>query len=118
MKPLYDHFLVIQTQEDIDNEKQRVDAEKARIEKAKKTKTDKPRIITSLKEQNIEKEDYPFLEHGVEFPVYTVAAVGKDCEEVKVGDRVIVRVNTRPETVIYGGKMYLSMAERSITMIL
>lgn len=117
-RPIYDHFLVVQTQEIIDAENDRINKELERIKIAQKSKTDNPRIITSLKDQKIEDDESPYLEHKVEFPVHTVAAVGKDCEELKPGDKVIVRVNTRPEMTVYGGKLYLSFAERSVSLIL
>ena len=117
VRPICDHFLVVKTQEDVDAEKDRVQKEVERIKEAQQSQKGKPRIITSLKEQNVEEEDYPLIEHKVEFPVHLVDSVGEDCGYVRPGDQFIERARTMPERTIYNGKLYMSFPEKSVSII-
>lgn len=118
VRPICDHFLVVQTQEDIDAEAKRIEAEKDRIKEAQKNHKGKPRIIKSIKEQNLEDEDQWVIEHKQDFQTFIVDSIGEDCRYVKPGDKVIVRFNTRPEITKYKDKIYMSFPEKSVSIII
>ena len=116
MKPIYDHFHVVKAQEDLDNEKKRLQEQEENVKKAQESGK---RIITDLNtKQKDQKGDPGVVEHWIENEVLTVAKVGKDCEEVKPGDRVIVRLNTMPEISRFKDKFIYSYPERSISILL
>lgn len=116
MKALMDHFLVIKTQQDIDLEFTRLKIESDNIEK---NRVAKRKVVNPDKSSKTTEGEEKFeISNFINSEVLTVASVGKDCEEVKVGDQVIVRANTRPEVTIYNGVSYWSYPERSISVVL
>ena len=120
MKAIYDHFLVVKDQEELD-------ADAARIEEAEKeikeTQQKQKRIITTLETDTkdlsrADAKDRLVISNFVDNRILTVHAVGPDCEQVKPGDRVIVRTSTQPEVTKFNNKFYFSYPERSVSVLL
>jgi hypothetical protein len=107
--PTSDHFIVRLSQEDIDNEIKRLKVESKAIESNFSTKN---------KMQVKGSKDVFKIENHVNHRVMTVYSVGSKCEEVKPGDKVLVRMNSNPEEVKFGEYLYLSYSEKTISGIL
>lgn len=110
MDSLYDHFIVRLSQNDIDNER-------LRVEKEKQTVKDNPDNQNKMKIKQSEESTFR-INNNVDHPVHTVYSVGHKCELVKPGDKVLIRLNSRPEEMKFGSFVYLSYSEKSISGIL
>lgn len=120
MKAVMDHFLVIKNQQDIDLEIKRIEMEGKAIEALQK-KEGSIILLNKDKDDRNKLKAYK-INHYPSNEVLTVAALGNDCAEmapdVKVGSKVIVRAQTRPEETIYNGLVYFSFPIRSVSIVL
>lgn len=110
IESLYDHFIVRLSQDDIDKERARVEGEKSTIK-------NNPDNEGKMKIKQSDEATFR-INNNINHPVHTVYSVGHKCEVVKPGDKVLIRLNSRPEEMKFGSFVYLSYSEKSISGIL
>lgn len=115
MKPTFDHFMIVQTQEDVDIEQKRAKAAKNIIEHLQQEKMKKGKIIVTANEDNEIALDINERSMAL---AHQVKEVAPECTRVKVGDWVLIKSNAMPEIQVFDNKIYYSYSERSISFIL
>lgn len=109
--PLFDHFSVKKTQEDLDD-----DFARAKEIAADITASIESENALKVKSKNKEPKVYK-INQMPPSEQHIVHTIGPDCTNVKIGDRVTIRRGTTPAEERINGSLYLFYSERSVSSI-